>query len=174
MVFGTMISDNELSKKFHQIIEQHKGILFKVAKTYCRNDDDRQDLLQEMMIQVWKSLPKYNDTFAVTTWLYRISLNVAISFYRKNVNRQFLNIPLIEEFTSIHDDVNNEKSEQLILLEKFITELNDLDKALLFLYLEDKSHAEISEIMGLSVTNVGTKLGRIKEKLKKKFSQINS
>ena len=95
MVFGTMISDNELSKKFHQIIEQHKGILFKVAKTYCRNDDDRQDLLQEMMIQVWKSLPKYNDTFAVTTWLYRISLNVAISFYRKNVNRQFLNMPLI-------------------------------------------------------------------------------
>ena len=174
MVFGTMISDNELSKKFHQIIEQHKGILFKVAKTYCRNDDDRQDLLQEMMIQVWKSLPKYNDTFAVTTWLYRISLNVAISFYRKNVNRQFLNMPLIEEFTSIHDDVNNEKSEQLILLEKFITELNDLDKALLFLYLEDKSHAEISEIMGLSVTNVGTKLGRIKEKLKKKLSQINS
>jgi RNA polymerase sigma-70 factor (ECF subfamily) len=174
MVFGTMISDNELSKKFHQIIEQHKGILFKVAKTYCRNDDDRQDLLQEMMIQVWKSLPKYNDTFAVTTWLYRISLNVAISFYRKNVNRQFLNMPLIEEFTSIHDDVNNEKSEQLILLEKFITELNDLDKALLLLYLEDKSHAEISEIIGLSVTNVGTKLGRIKEKLKKKFSQINS
>ena len=174
MVFGTMISDNELSKKFHQIIEQHKGILFKVAKTYCRNDDDRQDLLQEMMIQVWKSLPKYNDTFAVTTWLYRISLNVAISFYRKNVNRHYLNMPLIEEFTSIHDDVNNEKSEQLILLEKFITELNDLDKALLFLYLEDKSHAEISEIMGLSVTNVGTKLGRIKEKLKKKFSQINS
>ena len=174
MVFGTMISDNELSEKFHQIIEQHKGILFKVAKTYCRNDDDRQDLLQEMMIQVWKSLPKYNDTFAVTTWLYRISLNVAISFYRKNVNRQFLNIPLIEEFTSIHDDLNNEKSELLILLEKFITELNDLDKALLFLYLEDKSHAEISEIMGLSVTNVGTKLGRIKEKLKKKFSQINS
>lgn len=174
MVFGTMISDNELSKKFHQIIEQHKGILFKVAKTYCRNDDDRQDLLQEMMIQVWKSLPKYNDTFAVTTWLYRISLNVAISFYRKNVNRQFLNMPLIEEFTSIHDDVNNEKSEQLILLEKFITELNDLDKALLFLYLEDKSHAEISEIIGLSVTNVGTKLGRIKEKLKKKLSQINS
>ena len=174
MVFGTMISDNELSEKFHQIIEQHKGILFKVAKTYCRNDDDRQDLLQEMMIQVWKSLPKYNDTFAITTWLYRICLNVAISFYRKNANRQYLNMHLIEEFTSIHDDVNNEKSEQLILLEKFITELNDLDKALLFLYLEDKSHAEISEIIGLSVTNVGTKLGRIKEKLKKKLSQINS
>lgn len=169
-----MISDIGLSEKFHQIIEQHKGILFKVAKTYCRDDDDRQDLLQEMMIQVWRSLHKYSDTYAITTWLYRISLNIAISFYRKNANRQYLNMPLIEEFTSFPDDVNNEKSEQLNLLEKFITELNDLDKALLLLYLDDKSHAEISEIIGLSVTNVGTKLGRIKEKLKKKFSQINS
>lgn len=169
-----MISGNTLNDKFHQIIEQHKGILFKVAKTYCRNDEDRQDLLQEMMIQVWKSLCKYNDTFAISTWLYRISLNVAISFYRKSATRQHLNIPLVEELTSIRDEESNEKQEQLSLLEKFISELNDLDKALMLLYLEDKNHSEISEIMGLSVSNVGTKLGRIKEKLKKKFSQFNS
>jgi len=174
MVFGTMISNNELNDKFHQIIEQHKGVLFKIAKAYCQNDDDRQDLLQEMMIQVWKSLPKYNDTFAITTWLYRICLNVAISFYRKSATRQHLNIPLVEELTSIRDEESNEKQEQLSLLEKFISELNDFDKALMLLYLEDKSHSEISEIMGLSVSNVGTKLGRIKEKLKKKFSQFTS
>jgi RNA polymerase sigma-70 factor (ECF subfamily) len=174
MVFGSMISDKELSQKFHQIIEQHKGILFKVAKTYCRNDDDRQDLLQEMMIQVWKSLPKYNDTFAITTWLYRICLNVAISFYRKSATRQNFNVPLVEELTSIREEESNQKQEQLSLLEKFISELDDLDKALMLLYLEDKSYAEMSEIMGLSVSNVGTKLGRIKEKLKKKFSQFNS
>jgi RNA polymerase sigma factor (sigma-70 family) len=174
MVFGSMISDKELSQKFHQIIEQHKGILFKVAKTYCRNDDDRQDLLQEVMIQVWKSLPKYNDTFAITTWLYRICLNVAISFYRKSATRQNFNVPLVEELTSIREEESNQKQEQLSLLEKFISELDDLDKALMLLYLEDKSYAEMSEIMGLSVSNVGTKLGRIKEKLKKKFSQFNS
>lgn len=174
MVFGTMTSNKELSQEFHQIIEQHKGILFKVAKTYCRNDEDRQDLLQEMMIQIWKSLNKYNDTFAITTWLYRISLNIAISFYRKNANRQNSNIPLIEELVSIQNEASNEKQEQLSLLERFISELNDLDKAIMLLYLEDKSYPEIAEIMGLSVTNVGTKLGRIKEKLKKKFSQINS
>jgi RNA polymerase sigma-70 factor (ECF subfamily) len=169
-----MISNNELNDKFHQIIEQHKGVLFKIAKAYCQNDDDRQDLLQEMMIQVWKSLPKYNDTFAITTWLYRICLNVAISFYRKSATRQHLNIPLVEELTSIRDEESNENQEQLSLLEKFISELNDFDKALMLLYLEDKSHSEISEIMGLSVSNVGTKLGRIKEKLKKKFSQFTS
>jgi RNA polymerase sigma factor (sigma-70 family) len=174
MVFGIMISDKELNHKFHQIIEQHKGILFKVAKVYCRNDEDRQDLLQEMMMQVWKSLHKYNDIYAITTWLYRISLNVAISFYRKNANRQNLRIPLIEELVTIQDETSNKKQEQLSLLEKFISELNDLDKALMLLYLEDKSHAGIAEIMGLSVSNVGTKLGRIKEKLKIKFSQLNS
>lgn len=169
-----MTSDKELSQKFHQIIEQHKGILFRVAKTYCRNDDDRQDLLQEMMIQIWKSLHKYNDNFAITTWLYRVSLNVAISFYRKNANRQDLSLPLIDEILSIQDETGSERQEQLSLLEQFISELNDLDKALIVLYLEDKSHTEISEIMGLSVSNIGTKLGRIKEKLKKKFSNINS
>jgi len=174
MVFGTMISNNELNDKFHQIIEQHKGVLFKIAKAYCQNDDDRQDLLQEMMIQVWKSLPKYNDTFAITTWLYRICLNVAISFYRKSATRQNFNVPLVEELTSIREEESNQKQEQLSLLEKFISELDDLDKALMLLYLEDKSYAEMSEIMGLSVSNVGTKLGRIKEKLKKKFSQFNS
>lgn len=164
-----MSSDKALTQDFHQIIEQHKGILFRVANTYCQNDDDRQDLLQEMMIQIWKSLHRYNGSFAISTWLYRVCLNVAISFYRKNARRQHVNIPLLEVPAAIHDESNYEKQAQLKLLEKFIAELNDLDKALMLLYLEDKSHAEMAAIMGLSVTNVGTKLGRIKEKIKKKF-----
>jgi RNA polymerase sigma factor (sigma-70 family) len=174
MVFGIMTSNKELSQKFHQIIEQHKGILFKVARTYCLNDDYKQDLLQEMMIQIWKSLHRYDDKFAITTWLYRISLNVAISFYRKNIHRQNVSLPLIDIIQSVQNEENGEKQEQLTLLEHFISELNNLDKALILLYLEDKSHAEISEVLGLSVSNVGTKLGRIKEKLKKRFSQLNS
>lgn len=159
---------------FQDIIEQHKGILFKVTRAYCQNEEDRQDLIQEMMIQIWQSVHKYNDQFKISTWLYRVCLNVAISFYRKSATRQHLNIPLVEELTSIKEEESVEKQEQLSLLEKFISELNDLDKALMLLYLEDKSHGEISQIMGLAVSNVGTKLGRIKEKLKKKFSQFNS
>lgn len=166
--------DNQKRKQFFEdVIEQHKGILFKVAKTYCRNDDDRQDLVQEMMLQIWKSLHRYNNQFAITTWLYRVSLNVAISFYRKNRSKQDLRVPLADETLPIQNFVGEEKKEQLELLQKFISEFNDLDKALIMLFLEDKSHAEISEIMGISVTNVGTKLGRVKEKLKKKFSLIN-
>ena len=169
-----MMSEKGLNDAFHQVIEQHKGILFKVAKAYCQNEEDRQDLLQEMMIHIWKSLHKYNNAFAVTTWLYRICLNVAISFYRKSQTRQHLTVPLGAEISSISSEESSEKQLQLILLERFIYELNDLDKAIILLYLEDKSHSEISEIMGLSVSNVGTKLGRIKENLKKKYSQFNS
>ena len=106
-----MTSDIELSHRFHRIIEQHIGILFKVARTYCLNEEDRKDLMQEMMIQVWKSLHKYDDKFAITTWLYRVSLNVAISFYRKNASRQDLNIPLSVELTSIQDEVSYEQQE---------------------------------------------------------------
>ena len=101
-------------------------------------------------------------------------MNVAISFYRKNAHRQKSSIQLNDEHLPIQDEINSEKQEYLSLLEKFISELNDLDKAIMLLYLEEKRHVEISEIMGVSVTNVGTKLGRIKDKLKKRFSQINS
>ena len=169
-----MTTDMELNHRFHQIIEQHKGVLFKVARIYCSNEEDRKDLMQEIMIQVWRSLHKYNDNFAITTWLYRVSLNVAISFYRQNANRKNSNIPLIEEFATLKDEAGNEKQEQLNHLELFISELNELDKALMLLYLEEKSHAEISEIMGLTVSNIGTKIGRIKEKLRNRFSQLNS
>lgn len=173
MVFRIVMNKQNQQQFFEDVIEQHKGILFKVAKTYCRNDDDRQDLVQEMMIQIWRSLHRYNNQFAITTWLYRVSLNVAISFYRKNSTKQNLRVPLIDEVLLIQNPKPFEREEQLELLDQFISELNDFDRALMLLYLEDKSHAEISEIMGISVTNVGTKLGRIKEKLKKKFSLIN-
>lgn len=159
---------------FETIIQQHKGILWKVAQTYCQSEEERQDLIQEMMIQIWKSLLRYNHSVALSTWLYRIALNVAISFYRKNVTRQTINIPLNAHHSAIQEAESTEKEEQLHLLKQFISELNELDKALILLYLEDKSHAEISEIMGLSITNVGTKLSRIREKLKQKFSQFNS
>lgn len=165
---------NEKSIKFQTLLEQHKGILFKVARTYCPNADDRQDLIQEMMIQIWQSIDKYNDQFKISTWLYRISLNTAISFYRKNTKRQTKTIPLNEYISENKEIENSEKEQQLSLLEHFISELNDLDKALMLLYLEDKSHAEIADIMGISQSNVGTKIGRIKTKLRIRFSQVKS
>ena len=158
---------------FQEFIERHKGILYRVAKTYCKDEADRQDLIQEILIQIWQSFHKYNDAYKVSTWLYRISLNVAISFYRKNEFRKSSNVPISEATTQIQDVGPPENEQQLKLLELFISELNDLDKALMLLYLEEKSHAEIAEIMGISATNVSTKVGRIKDKLKQRFSQLN-
>lgn len=159
---------------FQEIIEQHKGILFKVARTYCQNVEDRQDLIQEIMIQVWQSIPKFNDQYKISTWLYRISLNVAISFYRKSSTRAEKYTALNEQITETAIDEKFENEQQLNLLEHFISELKEMDKALTILYLEDKSHTEIAEILGMSVSNVGTKIGRIKDKLRSRFSQLKS
>lgn len=156
---------------FQEVIEQHKGILFKVARVYCPNESDRQDLIQEMMIQIWQSIHKYNDQFKISTWLYRISLNVAISFYRKSSTRANIFTVVNEQMKEIPSEDKTESEQQLKLLEQFIYELKEFDKALMMLYLEDKSHAEIAEILGMSVSNVGTKIGRIKEKLKTRLSQ---
>jgi RNA polymerase sigma factor (sigma-70 family) len=159
---------------FQEIIEQHKGILFKVARTYCPDEEDRQDLIQEIMIQIWQSVHKYNEQYKITTWLYRISLNVAISFYRKNSTRTKKFTDLNEQMMETPVEDKSENETQLNLLEQFISELKEIDKALMIFYLEDKSHIEIAEILGMSVSNVGTKVGRIKEKLKTRFSQLKS
>lgn len=161
----------EQQQFFQEIIEQHKGILFKVARTYCPDEEDRQDLIQEMMIQIWLSIHKYNNQYKISTWLYRIALNVAISFYHKSLTRTKRYTNLNEQMMEIPVEDKSENERQLNLLEQFISELKEIDKSLMILYLEDKSHAEIAEILGMSVSNVGTKLGRIKDKLKRRFSQ---
>jgi RNA polymerase sigma-70 factor (ECF subfamily) len=170
-----IVMDQQKQKYFFEhTIEQHKGILFKVARAYCPNEVDRQDLIQEMMIQIWQNIHKYNDQYKMSTWLYRISLNVAISYYRKSSTRAKKYTDLNEAIMETPVEDKSEKERQLNLLEQFINELREIDKALMILYLEDKSHTEISEILGLSVSNVGTKIGRIKKRLKKRFSQSKS
>lgn len=157
---------------FEGIIEQHKGILFKVARAYCWDTEDQKDLLQEMMIQIWQSVPKYNNQYKISTWLYRISLNVAISSYRKSSKRAKQYTRLDEQVAETFVELKSENEFQLNLLAQFISELKEIDKALMILYLEDKSHAEIAEILGMSVSNAGTKIGRIKDKLKSRFKQL--
>jgi len=164
----------ERQQFFEVIVEQHKGILFKVARTYCPDKEERQDLMQEMMIQIWHAIHKYNPRYKISTWLYRISLNVAISSYRKNSARakRFTGLDDQMAETSVEDTSENER--QLVQLEQFISELKEMDKALMLLYLEELSHTEIAEILGISASNAGTKIGRIKDKLKRRFSPLKS
>lgn len=158
------------SNIFISIIESHKGIIYKIAKLYCKTYEDRKDLVQEITFQLWKSFDNYDSQYKHSTWIYRISLNVAISFYRKNKNFTF---PLDESFFNIQEEEpDTYKADHMQLLHTFIAELKPLDRALMLLYLEEKSHKEIAEILGVSQTNVATKISRIKILLKQKFSKI--
>ena len=163
------------SDNFLSVIESNKGILYKITNSYCQNRDDREDLIQEIIIQLWKSFDKYNDEYKYSTWIYRIALNVAISFYRTENRRKTISNVLPERLLNYTDlNVLDETDVQINFLQQFISELKVLDKALMLLYLEEKSYREISEIIGLSETNVATKIGRIKTLLKQKFTVIKN
>ncbi|HQW11065.1 MAG TPA: RNA polymerase sigma factor [Saprospiraceae bacterium] len=167
--------DKDRTANFLVIIENNKGILFKVANSYCRNIEDRKDLVQEIILQLWKAFDNYNEKFKISTWIYRISLNVAISFYRKENSRKRISNPLITDiFNFSETEISDEKETNLGILNQIISELNDLNKALMLLYLEERSYKEISDIIGISETNVATKIGRIKSKIKKEFNQLKS
>ncbi|MFZ1705890.1 MAG: sigma-70 family RNA polymerase sigma factor [Saprospiraceae bacterium] len=157
---------------FLDIIGKNKGILYKVSNIYCRSFEDRKDLIQEIILQLWKSFDNYNDQFKYSTWIYRIALNVAISFYRKEVRRSQISNALSTDILDFPDDELPQKKESnLGLLNQLISQLNDLDKALILLYLEERNYKEISEIIGITETNVATKISRIKIKLQKEFNK---
>lgn len=167
--------DKNRTANFLVIVENNKGILFKVANSYCRNIEDRKDLVQEIILQLWKSFDNYNEKFKYSTWIYRISLNVAISFYRKENSRKRISNPITTDIFDFSEaEISDEKETNLGLLNQMISELNDLNKALMLLYLEENSYKEISEIIGITETNVATKISRIKSKLKKEFNQLKN
>lgn len=162
---------NEKSDLFLSVIQTNKGIVYKIANSYCKNAENRKDLVQEIIEQLWKSFDKYSDQYKYSTWIYRIALNVAISFYRKEKSRKQVSNPLSEGILNFVDiNITGETEENIDILQQFISELKEIDKALMLLYLEEKNYREIAEIIGISETNVATKIGRIKTVLKQKFS----
>lgn len=163
------------SEAFLSVLEAHKGILYKIANSYCKDSEDRKDLIQEISIQLWNSFERYNDRYHYSTWIYRIALNTAISFYRKENRRKNIAHPLTDGILDFAEaDTVGDTEKNLSLLQQFIAALKELDKALLLLYLEQKSYREIAEIMGMSETNVATKIGRIKTSLKQKFTTLKT
>jgi len=158
---------------FVQLIQDNKGILFKISNSYCHNAQDREDLVQEIICQLWKSGSSFQQEKKFSTWMYRIALNVAISFYRKKT-RTTPTISLTEQVMDIADNGSSgdPMEENIHLLQQFIHELPELDRALMLLYLEEKSYREIAEILGITETNVATKLSRIKLRLKQRFSTL--
>lgn len=164
-----MVNSN-VSLDFEQTIEKNKGIIYKVANSYCKDSDDRKDLVQEIVIQLWRSFNRFDHSSKLSTWIYRVALNVAISFYRRDSKRKMVSTELTESLIAIiPENEAGDAENQINQLQQFIGELKDMDRALMILYLEDKSQKEMGEIMGITETNVSTKVARIKEKLRLKF-----
>lgn len=163
-------ADND---RFLLLIQHNKKLIFKVCNTYCKDDEDRKDLVQEVIIQLWHSYPNYNDKYKLSTWMYRIALNTAISFYRSHHKRQSTTTSINEAIFNIADDADatRQLDEKVILLHQFINELDELNKALMILYLDDNSYRDIADILGITETNVATKISRIKQRLKQQFNK---
>lgn len=161
---------------FLNVLDSHKGIIYKVANAYCRDAENRKDLIQEITIQLWLAFPKYDESFMLTTWMYRIALNVSISFYRKISTRETKNAPLTPEILGMiaDDGAQHGIEPEIDLLYGFIRELKELDRALILLYLEERSQQQIADILGISVSNVSTRVLRIKEQLRQKFTALKS
>jgi RNA polymerase sigma-70 factor (ECF subfamily) len=156
------------SEQFAALLERHRKIVFKVAASYCRDPHDRADLAQEIAAQLWRAYPSYDERRPFSTWMYRIALNVAISFQRNSGLRDRHAVALDE---SLHDRAPEqeqpETDERIALLYRCIERLDPLNRALLLLYLDDRSQREIADILGLTETNVATKIGRLKERLRR-------
>ena len=161
-------------ERFIGILRDYKGILTKIIRSYCKNSEDWKDLEQEIIIQLWRALKNYDASYKLSTWVYRIALNVAISHYRRDLKRKN-DAPLEEALFQVTADPAQEPyTERRELLYGFIDKLNEFDKALIILYLEDNTHKEIADVMGITETNVSTRLNRIKTKLKSLFSTVNN
>ncbi|MDN4013910.1 RNA polymerase sigma factor [Chryseobacterium gambrini] len=155
-----------LEQDFLREIEKHKGIIFKISKMYMDEKEDRDDLFQEITYQVWKAYPKFKGESEFSTWLYRIALNTAIIFLKNEKRRSFIGNEDFSEYKIIQEEFDHEKEEKLNAMYKAIHQLNPIDKAFIFYYLEDFSGKQIAEQMGISEGNVRVKMNRAKNKLK--------
>lgn len=158
--------NKELEHQFVTELESNQNIVHKVCTLYTSNRDAHNDLFQEITIQLWKAYPKFRGESKFSTWMYRVALNTAITLYRKSKRRV-----QTQDFESVifkikADEYDPTEEEQLRLMYKAIKQLGDIDKALVFLYLENKSYSEISETLGISEVNARVKMNRIKTKLR--------
>ena len=154
----------ELEKEFLSMIEEQKRTIYKVCYMYANDQDDLNDLFQETVLNLWKSFPRYRGDSSLNTWVYRIAMNTCISFLRHS-NTRPQTIPMTAQIAgSLETDEETEA--RLKYLYNLINQLGKLERALILLWLEERSYQEMADILGISKANVAVKLNRIREKLK--------
>jgi RNA polymerase sigma-70 factor (ECF subfamily) len=158
--------NKELEHKFVTELQNNQNIVHKVCTLYTNDRDSHNDLFQEITIQLWKAYPKFRGDAKFSTWMYRVALNTAITLYRKNKRR--IDTADYESiiFKIKADEYDETEEVQLKLMYKAVKQLGDIDKALVFLYLEDKNYTEISDTLGITEVNARVKMSRIKTKLR--------
>lgn len=161
------------SGRFVGLLDENRKIVYKVAASYTRNLADREDLAQEIVAQLWRSFDRYDESYRFSTWMYRVALNVAISFYRSETRRSRSEVSAedaVLEVASLASEPR-ELDDDIRLMRQLINQLDELDRAVIVLHLDGHPYSTIAEILGISETNVGTKIGRIKQKLRRDLSQ---
>ncbi len=158
--------NKELEHQFVTELENNQNIVHKVCTLYTNDRDSHNDLFQEITIQLWKAYPKFRGDSKFSTWMYRVALNTAITLYRKTKKRIKTQDYESVIFKIKAEEYDPTEEEQLKLMYKAVKQLGDIDKALVFLYLEDKDYREISETLGISEVNARVKMNRIKNKLR--------
>ena len=156
-----------MEKEFVQIISQNQGIIHKVCSIYCDSEEDRRDLFQEILAQLWKSFPSFRKESKFSTWMYRVALNTAITSFKRHKRQPDQAGLEISNFQLPEEDYDHETEEQIKLLHKAITHLTGIEKSIILLFLENKKYEEIAEITGITQNYVRVKMNRIKAKLKK-------
>lgn len=158
--------------KFISVIKDHKNLIFKICYSYCKNPENRKDLQQEILMQLWSSFSKFDGHVKISTWIYKIALNTAIFYYRNDCKHNDKKVTIDASIISLSnfESDGSEIDENIIMLNQFIERLNEMDKALILLYLDDNKYKDIADILGISESNVATKINRIKKNLKVQFS----
>jgi RNA polymerase sigma factor (sigma-70 family) len=154
--------------QFEQLLQSHRGIVYKVAGLYSRTASDRDDLAQEICLQLWKAFPKYDGQRKFSTWMYRVALNVAISHLRRMSPSDAQSAEPLDDLhlKSLADPFSGQRQGEMEVLMSFIARLESLPRALILLYLDDHSYADMAAILGITETNVATKINRIKNTLR--------
>jgi RNA polymerase sigma-70 factor, ECF subfamily len=151
-------------QEFVAIISHHQGLIIKVARMYSKSPDEEKDLSQEIVLQLWRSFGSYKGDAKITTWMYRVAINTAISLFRKSKNN--INTQSLGDFNCPDTPMDYEIEHQLASLYRLIKQLGEIEQAIVMMYLDDLSYKEIAENIGISEGNARVKMNRLKNTLK--------
>lgn len=169
---GKIKDSKALKEKFLEILSDYQGILHKVSLVYFKNKTDREDNFQEIVYQLWKSYPTLQKEKSIGSWIYAVSINTSMSRLKKKSRVRYNEaVPELADQSDIEDEISNKEAFQLLL--KAIYNLDEVSKSIMLLYLEEKTYDEISEIIGISKSNVGVRINRAKELLKQNLKHTH-